>query len=180
MLVQTLTRGSAIFAVEALNTAGWAAVRHGNLIEVASGVVGVEEACSGVRGLQTSLMVSLVLGELGRLSITRRFVLVLVGAVMALFLNLLRAIGLSALASQRGVAAVDDWHDTAGFAEYRRYSRRLAPRLLSVEAKGAFSSKQRNGSMRVLACRPISKHFYACSPCLHQRLGSDFGVVWTS
>ena len=118
MLVQTLTRGSAIFAVEALNTAGWAAVRHGNLIEVASGVVGVEEACSGVRGLQTSLMVSLVLGELGRLSITRRFVLVLVGAVMALFLNLLRAIGLSALASQRGVAAVDDWHDTAGFAEY--------------------------------------------------------------
>ena len=30
-LVQTLTRGSAILAVEALNTAGWAAVRHGTL-----------------------------------------------------------------------------------------------------------------------------------------------------
>jgi exosortase/archaeosortase family protein len=99
---QTLTRGSAIIAVEALNIAGLVAVRRGNLIEVATGVVGIEEACSGVRGLQSSLMISLVLGELGRLSILRRVVLVLVGAVMALLLNLLRAIGLSVLASTRG------------------------------------------------------------------------------
>jgi hypothetical protein len=80
---------------------------------------------------------------------------------------------LSALASQRGVAAVDDWHGAAGFAEYRRYSRRLARRLLSLEAKGAFSSKQRNSRCACSRSTPISKHFYACSPWLHQRLGSD-------
>ena len=54
-LVQRLMQGSAAVAVEVLNIAGIAAVRHGNLIEVATGLVGVEEACSGMRGLQTSL-----------------------------------------------------------------------------------------------------------------------------
>ena len=85
-------QGSAVIAVEVLNIGGFAAVRHGNLIEVATGVVGVEEACSGVRGLQTSLMVSLVLGELGRLSVARRFILVFAGAFIALLLNLMRAV----------------------------------------------------------------------------------------
>ena len=111
-------QGSAAVAVEVLNIAGIAAVRHGNLIEVATGLVGVEEACSGMRGLQTSLMVSLVLGELGRLSISRRFVLVLAGAVVAILFNLLRAVVLSGLAATQGLGAVDHWHDAAGFAEF--------------------------------------------------------------
>jgi hypothetical protein len=51
--------------------------------------------------LQTSLMVSLVLGELGRLSFLRRLLLVLAGAAVALLLNLLRAIVLSWLAGTR-------------------------------------------------------------------------------
>ncbi len=117
-LVQRLMQGSAAVAVEVLNIAGIAAVRHGNLIEVATGLVGVEEACSGMRGLQTSLMVSLVLGELGRLSISRRFVLVLAGAVVAILFNLLRAVVLSGLAAAQGLAAVEHWHDAAGFAEF--------------------------------------------------------------
>lgn len=117
-LIQRLTQGSATIAVEILNIAGIAAVQHGNLIEVTTGVVGVEEACSGVRGLQTSLMISLVLGELGRLSVARRFVLVLGGALIALLLNLVRATGLSALAAKQGLAAVGQWHDTAGLLEY--------------------------------------------------------------
>ncbi len=117
-LIQTLTKGSAAIAVEVLNVAGIAAVRQGNLIEVATGVVGVEEACSGIRGLQTSLMISLVLGDLGRLSPFRRLLLVLAGVFVALLLNLLRAIILSALAASRGLAAVDQWHDVAGFVEY--------------------------------------------------------------
>ena len=116
--VQRLMQGSAAVAVEVLNIAGIAAVRHGNLIEVATGLVGVEEACSGVRGLQTSLMVSLVLGELGRLSISRRSILVLAGAVVAILFNLLRAIVLSGLAATQGLGAVDQWHDAAGFAEF--------------------------------------------------------------
>jgi exosortase len=117
-LTQTLMQVSAAIAVEALNIAGIAAIRHGNLIEVATGVVGVEEACSGMRGLQTGLMISLVLGELGRLSFVRRFVFVLVGVAAALLLNLLRAIALSCLAAKQGLGAVDQWHDAAGIAEF--------------------------------------------------------------
>jgi exosortase len=117
-LTQMLVRGSAAIAVEVLNVAGLPAVRHGNLIEVATGIVGVEEACSGVRGLQTSLMVSLVLGELGRLSFLRRLLLVLAGAAVALLLNLLRAIVLSWLAASQGLVAIDQWHGIAGIVEF--------------------------------------------------------------
>jgi exosortase len=118
VLTQTLMRGSAAIALDVLNIAGFPAVRHGNLIEVATGVVGVEEACSGVRGLQTSLMVSLVLGELVRFSFPRRLFLVLAGAMVALLLNLLRAIVLSWLAASQGLGGVDKWHHTAGILEF--------------------------------------------------------------
>ena len=117
-LTQTLMEGSAAVAVEVLNIAGFAAVRHGNLIEVAAGVVGVDEACSGVRGLQTSLMVSLLLGELGRFSLLRRLLLALAAVAIALLLNLARTIALSLIAANQGLGAVDKWHDLAGGLEF--------------------------------------------------------------
>jgi exosortase len=156
-LIQTLTQGSAAIAVEALNIAGIAAVRHGNLIEVATGVVGVEEACSGVRGLQTSLMVSLVLGELGRLPASRRFVLVLAGALVALLLNLMRAIVLSALAANRGLAAIDQWHDTAGFVEYGGILVALIVAYWLLKPKSVPVRPRSGGAVDALAgFRPIS------------------------
>lgn len=49
--------------VEILTIAGVAAVQHGNVIEVQSGLLGIEEACSGVRSLQAALMGALFLGS---------------------------------------------------------------------------------------------------------------------
>jgi hypothetical protein len=54
---------------------GWlgvAALQHGNVIEVATGNVGIDKACSGIRSFQATLMISLFLGKLYRLNMTRR------------------------------------------------------------------------------------------------------------
>jgi hypothetical protein len=48
------------------------AVQHGNVIEVKSGLLGIDEACSGIRSLQATVMVSLFLGELYRATWQRR------------------------------------------------------------------------------------------------------------
>jgi hypothetical protein len=54
-------------AVEVLGWVGVPAAEQGNLIEIAAGTVNVNEACSGVRSLQSSFMAALFLGEPCRL-----------------------------------------------------------------------------------------------------------------
>src|SRR5262249_14676145 len=51
-LMHAMMQTVAGVAVAGLDLLGVAALQHGNLIEVASGVVGVDEACSGIRSLQ--------------------------------------------------------------------------------------------------------------------------------
>ena len=53
-------RGVAAIAAETMTLFGVPAQLEGNLIRVSSGLVGVNEACSGVRSLQTSLMIGLL------------------------------------------------------------------------------------------------------------------------
>ena len=110
-----LMRGVAAFTVELLNVCGVAAVQHGNVIEVRSGLLGVDEACSGVRSLQAALMASLFLGELFRFTWFRRVLLLVAGLVAALITNVGRTFFLSWTASRDGLAAVGKWHDPAGF-----------------------------------------------------------------
>ena len=45
--------------VSLLNLLEPPAVQQGNVIEVGSALIGIEEACSGVRSMQATLMVSL-------------------------------------------------------------------------------------------------------------------------
>ena len=110
-----LMRGVAAFTVELLNVSGIAAVQHGNVIEVRSGLLGVDEACSGVRSLQASLTASLFLGELFRFPWLRRVLLLCTGLVAALCTNVVRTFFLSWTASRDGIASVGKWHDPAGF-----------------------------------------------------------------
>src|SRR2546423_3320277 len=79
-IVEGLMRVVAGVATEAVSLCGIPAQLEGNLIRINTGLVGVNEACSGVRSLQTSLMIGLLFGELKRLSVAKRFLLVL-GAV---------------------------------------------------------------------------------------------------
>src|SRR5207249_7528131 len=88
---------------------------EGNLIRVTSGLVGVNEACSGVRSLQTALMIGLLFGELKRLSIWRRFVLVAGAIAIALTANLGRAVFLVWIAATENISEVSRWHNLAGY-----------------------------------------------------------------
>ena len=115
-IVQGLMRLIAASAAETLAIFGIPAEVQGNLIRLPRGLVGVNEACSGVRSLQTSLMIGLLFGELKRLKLGSRFLLVGCAIAIALFANFLRATFLVWIASERDLSAVGQWHDIAGYA----------------------------------------------------------------
>jgi exosortase/archaeosortase family protein len=77
-------------------------------------LVGIDEACSGVRSVQTTLFASLFLGELYRFASGRRLGLTLAGIAVALAANLARTSFLVWCASRRGLDQMHRWHDTAG------------------------------------------------------------------
>ena len=102
---------NAMAALEILHWLGYEAMRRGHLITLPTGTLGVEEACSGVRSLQSGIMASLFLGEIFRFSGFFRIVLVSIAILVALLGNLLRTTILSIIASNEGVNAVEKWHD---------------------------------------------------------------------
>ena len=114
LVTQTLMRAVTAINVFGLNLAGVPALQHGNVIEVGSGLIGIEEACSGVRSLQATFMISIFLGELYSFSWRRRLVLPIAGAVLAFFCNLVRTAFLVWIGTQQGAAAIHAWHDPAG------------------------------------------------------------------
>ena len=115
-LVQGLTRASTIVTVAALNLFQMHAVQHGNVVELKTGFVGIDEACSGIRSLQAAFMMSLFLGELHRTSIRRRCGIVLGAAAIAFACNAVRTFLLTAIASEQGAETMANWHDPIGYA----------------------------------------------------------------
>ena len=113
-LIQGLTRVNTAITVEGLGLLGFPAVQRGNTIEIATGVVGIDEACSGIRSFQASLMIALLLGEVWRLGLTRRVVLALAGFALTFAFNVGRTFLLTGVAIKQGLAAVSQWHDPAG------------------------------------------------------------------
>jgi exosortase len=114
-VIQGLMRMVAHVAAETAMLLGIPAHVQGNLIRVSTGLVGVNEACSGIRSLQTSLMIGLLFGELKRLSVLRRVLLVAGAVAIALFANFLRAVFLVGIAATRSISEVTRWHDIAGY-----------------------------------------------------------------
>jgi exosortase len=114
-VIQGLMRQVAGLTVEVVGWLGIPAVQHGNLIEVQAGIVGIDEACSGVRSLQSALMLSLFLGEMYRFTWRRRAALLGASLVIVLFANLTRTSFLVWAAASRGLRQMQSWHDTAGF-----------------------------------------------------------------
>ena len=113
-IVQSLMRWVASVATEAMNMLGIPAVRQGNIIRVHEQLVGVDEACSGIRSLQTMIMASLFLGELSRFGMMRRLVLLVCGLLFALAANVFRSGFLVWIAARQGVEDVERLHDRAG------------------------------------------------------------------
>lgn len=100
--------------LEILHWAGFEAVSRGNLIALPAGILGIEEACSGIRSLQSGLMVSLFFGEIFRLCLVRRLTLLVVALLAALVGNICRNTLLALIGSSQGLEAVAAWHDRAG------------------------------------------------------------------
>ncbi len=113
-IIQDLMRLVAALTIQVAGWLGIPAVQHGNLIEVANGVVGINEACSGVRSLQSGLMLSLFLGEMNRFSASRRAALIGGSLCCVLLANVTRTTFLTWAAANRGFHQMESWHDTAG------------------------------------------------------------------
>ena len=113
-LIQGLQQHVAALTAGGMTLLGIPAEQAGNLIRVRDQTVGVNEACSGIRSLQTVLMAALFLGELSRMSWRRRAALLAGGVAVALAANVFRSSLLVWIAAQHGTAALEKFHDTAG------------------------------------------------------------------
>ena len=113
-IIQNLMRLVAGLTVEVLGWMGIPALQQGNLIQVGVGTVGIDEACSGVRSLQSGLMLSLFLGEMHRFSAARRAGLIAASFLVVLAANLARTTFLTWMAATRGLHQMEAWHDIAG------------------------------------------------------------------
>lgn len=115
MLIQNLMQGVAAITVEIVNWFGYPAIQHGNVIDLPTGMVGVSEACSGVRSFQSTLMASIFLGELYRFNLRHRLLTIIAGAILSLGFNVVRTLALTWVNIQKGEAGHDAWHDPAGY-----------------------------------------------------------------
>ena len=113
-IIQGLSRLNAGIVVEVLGILGVPAAQHGNIIEVSTGMVGIDDACSGIRSFQSSLMISLFLGEYYWLNRSRRILLIPASFLLAIGFNVCRTSILTMIAAKRGTAAIAKYHDAAG------------------------------------------------------------------
>ncbi|HTG45305.1 MAG TPA: exosortase/archaeosortase family protein [Verrucomicrobiae bacterium] len=114
-IVNGLQQKVASVNVEILNLVGIPARQVGSLIHLPGGTVGVNEACSGIRSLQSTIMATLFIGHLTLRRGSLQFALFALGIFLALFGNLVRSLYLSFTANAHGVAAVEQVHDSAGW-----------------------------------------------------------------
>jgi exosortase len=113
-IVSSLMRWVAMATTELLHWLGVEAQTSGGAIALRTGLVGISEACSGVRSLQAGIMFGLAMGEWFLLRPARRVILLLLAVVLALASNLLRTLLLALQAEQHGVDSVDRVHDLIG------------------------------------------------------------------
>lgn len=116
-LVTGLVSMNAQLAANVVSMLGHPAVVSGNVIEVASGYVGIDEACSGLRSLQAVWMAGWFFGELFLLSWPRRVGLAASAVLVAVVGNLIRTVALTWVAAADSPAASARWHDRAGSLE---------------------------------------------------------------
>lgn len=113
-LTNRLLASATHIAVDGLNWLGIPALQRGNVIELTNGLVGIDEACSGIQSLLSSLMASVFLGLYLRLTLPRRIVLVGAGFVMAVLGNVARIIILTKAVKLHGQAGFEKAHDQVG------------------------------------------------------------------
>lgn len=114
-IVNGLQNKVAVFNTEILNLLGIPAQRVGSLIHLPGGTVGIDEACSGIRSLQSTIMATLFIGYLTLKRVSFQILLLIAGIGLAIFGNLVRSLYLSLTANSQGVEAINRVHDAAGW-----------------------------------------------------------------
>lgn len=109
-----LMRMMTSFLVTVLPMAGIPAQQEGTTIVLLNCTVGMEEACSGIRSLQSSVMLALAAGEMLHLRSRDRVFLLAGGFVLAMVSNVGRTLVLTLAGVRGGVPAMDRIHDGAG------------------------------------------------------------------
>lgn len=101
--------------LRSLHLLGIAAVRQGNIIDLANATVGVEEACSGVRSLISCVFAAVFFSATLVHRTSGRVLILVLAAPLALLMNFIRSLTLTLLAN-KGVDISGTWHDATGFA----------------------------------------------------------------
>lgn len=114
-IVGALQEFVATVTVEILALLGVPAELQGSLVRLPTGLLGVNEACSGIRSLQSTVMATLFIGHLVLRYKSTQLLLFICGVSLAILGNLTRVFFLSYSASKYGIEAVDTAHDAAGW-----------------------------------------------------------------
>lgn len=101
---------------EVLNLMGIPAERVGSLIHLPAGTVGIDEACSGIRSLQSTIMATVFIGYLTLRRVSWQLLLFASGVALAVLGNLIRSLYLSLTANAHGIEAIREVHDAAGWS----------------------------------------------------------------
>jgi len=182
VFVQGLMAIVATMTVEIVNFLGIHARQAGNIIYLSNGVVSVEEACSGIRSFQSTIMSGIMLGELLRFSGRMRSLLVIVAALLALFFNFCRTLLLTWLSATRGIDVMQNWHDSAGLFVFlasfaslvilaywwnRMFANRPLQDTLRRRARSAFTTRQPLHPLPTSCMIPLLLLLLATEPAVH-------------
>lgn len=114
-LTLSLQLGVTEYVLTALQLLGIAASQHGNIIELSSTSVGIEEACSGVRSLISCIFAGFFFSATLVQRPWARLLIILLAAPLALLMNFVRSLTLTLLANAN-IDITGAWHDITGFA----------------------------------------------------------------
>ena len=114
-IVHTLQSAITDMTSGALVLVGFPVTVRGTLIQLNSTTFSVEEACSGVKSLQTNLMLSAFLAKVTLNPGLGRLVLILLGLVAAVFGNIVRTFMLVVCVNYFGISTFETFHFYMGW-----------------------------------------------------------------
>ncbi len=115
-MIQKLTDQVVHIGHQSLLLAGYPVQVMGNLLFAKGAMIDVTEGCSGIRSIQSGFMAGLALGELFRTTIVKRVILLILALTLGFVGNAARIFFLGQLAFEKGTDAVNQAHDSVGFA----------------------------------------------------------------
>lgn len=113
-LVQNLTRSVVAVSVDLARSSGIPLEVADTAFIIRGHPLDVNDRCSGIRSFQSSVAVALIVGELFRLALPGRFLLLLLGACASFAGNTFRVLSLIQAFFHRGYEGLEARHDSAG------------------------------------------------------------------